>query len=210
MPDITENGACDVVHRRSELTKEKILMAAEEEFSAKGLFGTRVDEISKRAGVNKRMMYIYFGNKEDLYITVLERVYSRLAEFCNMLDEKTTVSGAVLKYFDFLRSNPNFVKLSIWENMNNSQYFSKCRAIDFEKECLEALVRCFEKNKKMGFCREDLNCRELAIAMKALCISSFSNSEASVYAVGGMMNGESIINADENVICQMVASYAKC
>lgn len=207
MPDITENIACGGVQRRSELTKEKILQAAEEEFSAKGIFGTRVDEISKRAGVNKRMMYIYFGNKEDLYTAVLERVFARLSEFYGDLTSETTVSDAVIKYFNFLKSNPNFVKLSIWENMNDSYYFSRCRASDFEKKALNALTKCFEENKKSGVCREDLNCRELAVAVKSLCISSFSNSRAGEYASGGTMNGASVINADENVICRMVKAY---
>ncbi len=35
-----------------------------------------MDQIAKRAGANKRMLYHYFGNKEALYLAVLERVYA--------------------------------------------------------------------------------------------------------------------------------------
>jgi TetR/AcrR family transcriptional regulator len=57
--------------RDPERTRRRILIAAEREFAAKGLAGARVDAIAQRAGVNKRMLYHYFGNKEGLYRAVL-------------------------------------------------------------------------------------------------------------------------------------------
>ena len=57
---------------KSELTKNKILAAAEGEFSEKGIWGARIDAIAESAGVNKRMIYEHYGNKENLYKTVLE------------------------------------------------------------------------------------------------------------------------------------------
>src|SRR4030088_3551457 len=50
---------------------QRILEAALDEFAAKGLDGARVDAIAARAGVNKRMLYYYFGSKDDLYRAVL-------------------------------------------------------------------------------------------------------------------------------------------
>jgi AcrR family transcriptional regulator len=44
----------------------KILMAAEEVFAEKGYDGARVDEIAKRAGVNKALIYYYFKSKEQI------------------------------------------------------------------------------------------------------------------------------------------------
>ncbi len=61
---------------RAAATKRRILEAALAEFAEKGLAGARVDEIADRAGVNKRMIYAYFGSKEDLWLTVLERAYA--------------------------------------------------------------------------------------------------------------------------------------
>jgi AcrR family transcriptional regulator len=62
--------------RDPERTRAAILAAATEEFTAHGLNGARVDEIAKRSGVNKRMIYYYFGDKGGLYIAVLEEIYS--------------------------------------------------------------------------------------------------------------------------------------
>ena len=52
---------------KSEITKAKILASSEFEFSEKGFFGARIDEIAERAGVNKRMIYEHFESKENLY-----------------------------------------------------------------------------------------------------------------------------------------------
>ena len=66
--------------KKSDITRQKILAAAETEFAEVGLYGARVDSIAERAGVNKRMIYAHFGNKEQLYVTVLTMVYNRMAE----------------------------------------------------------------------------------------------------------------------------------
>jgi AcrR family transcriptional regulator len=62
-----------VAERNPERTRERILSAALEEFAAKGFAGARVDAIARRAAINKRMLYHYFGNKEHLFREVLRR-----------------------------------------------------------------------------------------------------------------------------------------
>src|SRR5262249_56032790 len=62
-----------VVARDPQRTRERILAAALAEFSAKGLAGSRVDAIARRAPVNKRMLYHYFGNKDDLFREIINR-----------------------------------------------------------------------------------------------------------------------------------------
>ena len=52
-----------------------ILEAATREFAENGMGGARVDAIAERAGTNKRMLYHYFGDKEQLYLRVLEEAY---------------------------------------------------------------------------------------------------------------------------------------
>ena len=64
------------VHRDPERTRAAILAAATREFAEKGFGGARVDSIALRAGTNKRMLYHYFGDKEALYLVVLEEAYA--------------------------------------------------------------------------------------------------------------------------------------
>jgi AcrR family transcriptional regulator len=53
--------------KKSVQTKEKILVAALDEFATKGFAGTRVDQIAQAAGVNKAMIYYHFAGKQELF-----------------------------------------------------------------------------------------------------------------------------------------------
>jgi len=60
-------------------TERKIMDAAKYVFAEVGFSGARVDEIAKRAGVNKAMIYYRIGDKEALYAQVLHNIFSDLA-----------------------------------------------------------------------------------------------------------------------------------
>ncbi|MDI7047848.1 T3SS transcriptional regulator BspR, partial [Escherichia coli] len=68
------------IKRDPEGTRRRILLAAAEEFANGGLFGARVDQIARRAETNERMLYYYFGSKEQLFTAVLEHAFSALNE----------------------------------------------------------------------------------------------------------------------------------
>jgi len=61
-------------------TQETILRAAMSEFAERGLGGARVDRIADRAGINKKLIYYYFGNKEKLFLAVLETTYADIRQ----------------------------------------------------------------------------------------------------------------------------------
>ena len=96
-------------------TQRRILAAALREFSAKGIAGARVDAIAARAGVNKRMLYYYFGSKEGLFRAVLAQ---RLAE--------RAASAAPERLIDRLANRPaagptsrDFLRLHMWEALQH-------------------------------------------------------------------------------------------
>lgn len=60
------NDIASKIEKKMESSQLKILEAAEIEFAGKGYDGARVDEIAKRAGVNKALLYYYFRSKEIL------------------------------------------------------------------------------------------------------------------------------------------------
>ena len=76
-------------------TSAAILAAAIAEFSEKGLGGARIDAIAERAGINKRMLYHYFGDKEALYARALKEIYAgiRSAERELRLESLDPVAG---------------------------------------------------------------------------------------------------------------------
>ncbi|HEY6274307.1 MAG TPA: TetR/AcrR family transcriptional regulator [Terriglobales bacterium] len=100
-----------------EKTRAAILKAALEEFSHEGVAGARTDQIAHRAGVNKALLYYYFKDKEGLYASVLEEVFSGLsARIMAALDSPEMRPRAkLLKYveahFDYIASVPGYPRL---------------------------------------------------------------------------------------------------
>ena len=66
--------------RDADRTQHAILRAAMDEFSHAGLGGARMENIAERAGVNKRLIYYYFGSKEALFLAALETTYADIRE----------------------------------------------------------------------------------------------------------------------------------
>jgi len=64
--------------RDAAATRARILGAAVAEFSAVGLAGARVDRIAEASGSNKRMIYVYFGDKEGLFEAALQTALGEL------------------------------------------------------------------------------------------------------------------------------------
>ena len=161
--------------KKSAITRKKILKAAEEEFASFGLNAARVDSIAKNAGVNKQLIYAHFVNKENLYSVILEKVYARLGEYEQNLVYSEfkgveTVKKIVLDYFDFLLENPNFVRLMLWENLNNAQYVSEIRTNLFS-----GTRNLLCKGIEMGVVRSDLDIEQTAMSFNLFCFSAFSN-----------------------------------
>ena len=67
------------VRRTAALSKQQILKAAIAEFALKGLDGARVDEIARRSGINKTLLYHHVGNKDRLFTAALEHDTARPA-----------------------------------------------------------------------------------------------------------------------------------
>jgi len=101
------------ITRSPERTRERILAAALAEFSARGFSGARVDAIARRARINKRMLYHYFGNKEQLYREVLGRKMAAKAEVRDTLPNH--LPDALVHMFEAMCSDPEWLRLMEWE-----------------------------------------------------------------------------------------------
>ena len=113
--------------RNPERTRERILAAAFKEFAAKGFAGARVDGIARRAAINKRMLYHYFGDKEGLFREVLRRkIAERQAWGVATPDEP---SESLPYWFDRSCKDVDWIRLLEWEALQ----FVEKRLIDQEK-----------------------------------------------------------------------------
>jgi TetR/AcrR family transcriptional regulator len=88
MPEIKEINT----PTKAELTRERILQAAERAFARRGLRGTRVREIADEAGVNGATLYTYYPDKRRLYEAILER---GMRPVLDLMDEFAAGPGGV-------------------------------------------------------------------------------------------------------------------
>src|SRR6202140_1802494 len=128
----------------------RILEAAKAEFAAHGLAGARVDRIAAKAGANKRMLYYHVGNKEDLYLAVLEGAYEKIRVEERGLDlEHLDPPRAIERLIDFTWNyfirNPEFLALLNTENLAKARHLkrsTKVKSIHFPfVEMIRTVVR---------------------------------------------------------------------
>ena len=114
MPTATRVKRASATHPRDpQRTRDRILAAALAEFSAQGFAGARVARIARRARVNKRMLYHYFGNKEDLFRGIFDR---KLVERAGWLADAPADLGASLAcWFRMACEDSDWIRLIQWE-----------------------------------------------------------------------------------------------
>lgn len=100
----------------TEETKRRLKDAATEEFAAGGLHGTTMDAIAKRAGINKERLYNYFGNKDQLFATVLADELARVAAAVPLESLRDEDIGEWAgRVYDYHSTHPQLIRLLHWE-----------------------------------------------------------------------------------------------
>lgn len=166
--------------RKALPARDRLLRAALTCFARAGYYGTTVDEIVTAAQVNKRMVYHYFGDKERLYHAVLAEAYRSLELVeINTLSHRTDFDALtaeiVRTYFDFLRDHPEFVRLLLWENLNDGAGLAKADFRISKDPMLTALNRLLRDGIAAGKIRADMDARYLLISLIGLCLVYSSN-----------------------------------
>jgi len=95
--------------RRKEDRPQEITEAALAAFAEKGYAATRVDEVAKRAGVSKGLLYLYFKTKEDLFKAVVRSfVVPRIDELTRVIESSELSSEEFLRgpFLDFVKTLP--------------------------------------------------------------------------------------------------------
>jgi len=95
--------------RRKENRPQEITEAALAAFAEKGYAATRVDDVAKRAGVSKGLLYLYFKTKEDLFKAVIRSfVVPRIDALTATVDNSEMSAEEFLRgpFLDFVKTLP--------------------------------------------------------------------------------------------------------
>jgi len=100
-------------------TKARLLQAATEEFTAYGMAGARVDRIAARAGANKRLIYVHFGTKEELFDIIVQRQLGVLADAVPFTP--ADLPGYAGALFDWVAAHPEALRLNAWKQLERPE-----------------------------------------------------------------------------------------
>ena len=162
-------------------SRERILRAATGEFARFGLGGARVDRIALRAGANKRMLYYYFGNKEDLFLAVLEAAYARIRSAeqrlrLSDLDPEQAVRRLVEFTWRYYLAHPEFLTLLNSENLHEARHLKRSRQIAaLHSPLVETIAEVLERGAREGRFRRGVDPVQLYVSIAALGYFYLSN-----------------------------------
>lgn len=167
--------------RDPERTSAAILAAAVKEFMEKGYSGARINEIAKRAGANKRMLYHYFGDKEALYLAVLEGAYVaiRSAESKLHLADHDPVEGIrelALFTWRYFIEHPEFLSLLQTENLMKAKHLKRsARIFDLHSPLVAVISELLKRGAAKGVFRADADPVKVYVSIASLGAFYLSN-----------------------------------
>jgi AcrR family transcriptional regulator len=201
--------------RDPERTRAAILEAATAEFTAKGLTGARVDEIARRSGANKRMIYHYFGDKEGLYLAVLEAAYTniRSAERGLKLADKDPIDGMrelVQFTWDYFIAYPEFLSLLGTENLHRAAYLRRSKRIrDLHSPLVGMIADLLERGARQKMFRRGVDPIDLYITIAALGFFYLSNRHTLSTIFGRDLAAPANLEARGRHIADVVLAYLR-
>jgi AcrR family transcriptional regulator len=170
-----------VAVRDPERTRQEILDVALREFARNGYAGARVDEIAANTRTTKRMIYYYFGGKEQLYIAVLEHAYSvaRDAERyldVEHLDPVTAIRTLAELNFDHHESHPDFISLVASENINRGEFIAKSPGLgELNTLAVTVIAAILERGYASGAFTRQVEAIDVHMMISSFCFFRMSN-----------------------------------
>lgn len=167
--------------RNPEDSRDRILQAARQEFAAHGLGGARVDRISQQAGINKRMLYHYFGNKDDLFGAVLEANYAhkRASEQAMRLENeepREAIRKLVTLTWNYYIDHPEFMNLLNSANLHQARHVQASSSVKkMRNPFIQMIGSILDNGIKAGVFKPGVDPVQLYISIAGLSYFYLSN-----------------------------------
>jgi AcrR family transcriptional regulator len=183
-----------------------IVVAAIDEFAARGFKGASMDAIAARTNTTRALINYYFGSKEKLYIAVLEQVYGEIREAEGKLDldhlaPVTAVRRIVEFTYHYYTAHQGFVRLVVAENQARGRHLRKSKMMrTLNRPIIDRLARVIERGEAEGRFRAGVDPVEIHKAIAALGMFNVTNQ----YTFGAIFQREMGAKGDVGRRCEMV------
>jgi len=168
-------------------TKEKILKAAEKEFSQRGFYGTQISHIIQSAGVARGTFYLYFKSKEEVFQELLKRVVQDIRERIKPVDPTKDVISQIrqniVSVAEYALQNRDLARIVLFRSCEPE--YAKITECFFE-ELVGLVKRTLEKGIEMGILKPidtELIARAIVGAGKEVLKGLISKEEIDLFKV---------------------------
>jgi len=199
--------------RDADRSREAILAAARDEFAEYGLGGARVDRIAERAAINKKLIYYYFENKENLFRAVLEEAYLSIREaeqqlhLADMPPEQAVRRLTEFTWHYYLE-HPEFLTLLNSENLHRARHIKDSeRARALNTPLIEALGGILERGRAAGIFRGGVDPLQLYISIAGIAYFYLSNQHTLSTIFGRDLMSPKALNERLSHICDVILGY---
>lgn len=198
-----------------EKTREDILQAAITEFVQQGLAGARVDAIAERTATSKRMIYYYFGSKEQLYVEVLVKLYGDIRRTEHSLDLESLPAELAIRRlveftFDHHDRNVDFVRIVSTENIHYGEFVKQSPVIrEMSSQVLEALGKVLRRGEAEGVFRPGIDVLDVHMLMSSFSFYRVSNRHTISEIFQVELSDAAIKARHREMLCEAVVRYIR-
>jgi AcrR family transcriptional regulator len=207
--------AADARQNDPDETRNNILEVAAREFAEKGLSGARIDEIAEKTASSKRMIYYYFGGKDELYRAVLERSYGQIrareddANFEALPADKALIAQ-IEHTFDYHADHPEFVRLVMNENIHHGEHIGHIEGLKARnKSVIATLQAIIDQGVKAGVFRSGIDPVDLHMSISALCFYNVSNRYTFASNFGVNMSAPKMLAKRRKQVAEIILAWVK-
>ncbi|RAU36166.1 TetR family transcriptional regulator [Enterobacter sp. ECC-175] len=162
--------------------KDKIFQSAITLFAEYGLNGARMEQIAEKAGTTKRMVVYHFKNKENLYLLVLEHVYTQI----RASEKQLSLAGMppvealvqlVETTFDYHADHPDYIRIICMENMQRGRFMQQSSYLrQVNRSALELLEDLLRRGKAKQLFNDTVDARDLHRLISSFSFHYVANS----------------------------------
>jgi len=196
-------------------TRARVLDAAIEEFSTKGFDGARLDAIVQACGFNVNTIYYHFGNKEALFLAVMEEAYRKIrAEHRELeladLPPDQAIAMLTRHIFGIFLGDQRLVALLDSENLHRAEHIAKSKVIGGMYDGIIAVIdRIVQEGARRGQFRQHVDPKELFITISALGYFYVGNQHTLSVILGDRLGDSERIKRREDHSVDVVLGYLR-
>ncbi len=212
---MSRSDSKDIRHHDGEETRNNILEVAAQEFASKGLSGARIDEIAEKTASSKRMIYYYFGGKDELYRAVLERSYGQIraredeGNFQTLPADQALIAQ-VEHTFDYHVEHPEFVRLVMNENIHHGEHIGHIDGLkERNRSVIASLKTIIDKGVAEKLFRPDIDPIDLHMSISALCFYNVSNRYTFASNFGVDLSSPKSLKKRRAQIAEIILAWVK-